>query len=565
MSTGNEMVHRRLFSASVASVLVALAACHDGSSGAAAAPLTTNTGLAIASVIGEGDTRVLLVRELAQGRDLDGDGDLLDDVVHVLDLATGAIRNTGFVIGSSRGRGDVVPTPLAALAAPGAQLALGVSEVATGSRDLNGDGDALDDVLMLLDEETGAITNLELAVSRVVFAGELVAFNVPEAAQGEDLDGDGSVDPFTTVPHFHDPATGATWNAGLRGARILEADGERVALAEREDVVGDRNGDGDELDIVLAFHDPLQDELASAGLALPVFNGFAARPIPHRGRWTVFVDERSQGQGDLDGDGALGTTLFVHDPATGDSRHMPGFGQIPLRDVEPFVFLEFGPGPSFVWLYDPDADRLLSTGWTTRGIQSFGDRLLLSVDEAEQGLDLDEDNGFESEVPVVYDPGTEEARSTGIDGFPTIAGSRLVILSSELRALRDWNGDGDLEDWVLHVWDPAASRAVNTRIATRDLAAFGDGLVLFLRSEDEERRDLNADGDRADDVAAVLDASTGGVTELGLASSFLLGIGGSGARGLLPVREHDQGADLNGDGDRTDEVLFLVDARAIRD
>jgi hypothetical protein len=58
-------------------------------------------------------------------------------------------------------------------------------------------------------------------------------------------------------------------------------------------------------------------------------------------------------------------------------------------------------------------------------------------------------------------------------------------------------------------------------------------------------------------VLGVLEAAEGRVTNLGLATDFLLGIG-DGQRGFLFVKESDQGTDLDGDGDTLDRVLHLV-------
>src|SRR5262249_17985602 len=157
----------------------------------------------------------------------------------------------------------------------------------------------------------------------------------------------------------------------------------------------------------------------------------------HEQRWGVFVDEAAQGQGDLDGDGnPNGTVVFVHDPSTASSRLMPGLGLLPMPDVTPFVLTEFQGGSVQPWLYDADADRLAPTGWRPARVQSFGSRLVLTVIESAQGQDLDGDGRFASEVPVVYDTATGEARSTGVDGLADEHGNLLWILSVESHARR---------------------------------------------------------------------------------------------------------------------------------
>jgi len=182
---------------------------------------------------------------------------------------------------------------------------------------------------------------------------------------------------------------------------------------------------------------------------------------------------------------------------------------------------------------------------------------VLTVIESAQGQDLDGDGVFASEVPVVYDTSTGDARSTGVDGFADERGNLLWILSVESHARRDWNDDGDQLDTVLFVWDPSTGVTTNTRLSTHDIAPFGDGKVTLLLSEAEAGADLNGDGDLADEVAHVYDAHTGALLNLGLASDFLLGVG-AGSRGFVPVSEAGEERDLDGDGDQLDTVLFLV-------
>lgn len=536
-----------------------LAACHDGSSGSSSnsLPASENLGLAVQTFFGAGDHWLVTVDEAQQGRDLDGDGDQFDRVVHRLDLASGAVQNTGLAIELAHTRGDVVPSYLMDF---GATFALGVPEGVVGGLDRNGDGDAQDAVLALVDPESGALTNLGFATGRIELAGEVVAFDVPEFAQGEqDLDGDGIVDPFALVPHLHDLGTGVTRSSGLSGARIVGADDTRVAMAELEGVVGDKNGDGDALDLVLAFYDPATDVLTSAGLALPSFNGVPSRPFSHQGFWLVYVDEFAQGLGDLNGDGSVaGGVPFAFDPRTGGARNLVDLLYLPVPGVGPMVLTESLAGGFVPWLYDAGSDQLVSTGRSCGGLQGLGGQLILSILEELEGQDLDGNGVLDGVVPAVLDPASGITRNLGIDGFPIAAGKRVLILSEEAHARNDWNGDGDRADVVLHVWDEATSQLENTRLVTRDAVPCTGSLVLFLRSEDEQGSDLNGDGDRVDRVAHVYDASSRHVTNLALAADFLLGLASAGQRGFLFVSEASQGADLNRDGDELDQVLHLV-------
>ena len=158
----------------------------------------------------------LFFAELEDGTDLNGDNDLTDWVLQVIDLSTLGQASTGLAVAEGGGQ----PWPWLTLAADlhqitdGDRFAFTVSEDAQ-QEDLNGDGDQLDDVGFLYDAEfVQPLHNLQLAseFERAVLLDDGVAIAVPEAAEGADLDGDGSLG--QTVLHFASPADGQIWNTG---------------------------------------------------------------------------------------------------------------------------------------------------------------------------------------------------------------------------------------------------------------------------------------------------------------------------------------------------------------
>jgi hypothetical protein len=159
-----------------------------------------NLGIAVRSSHATNSASLLLflVGELEQGVDLDGDGDLLDDVWHVYEPAQDRLVNLRGGI-----EGGLSWQPLA-FGAGEDFVVFEVSEAATGGIDLNGDGDASDDVLHHFDATAGTITNLGLAVGLTdQLTGRRFTFDVSEAAQGGvDLNADG--DTNDRVLHFFD-------------------------------------------------------------------------------------------------------------------------------------------------------------------------------------------------------------------------------------------------------------------------------------------------------------------------------------------------------------------------
>src|SRR5262245_18027883 len=267
--------------------------------------------------------------------------------------------------------------------------------------------------------------------------------------------------------------------------QILGMQGDSIALVESERLTGDQNGDGDSFDLDLAVYDDRTRSLRRAGLALPVFLGLPQPPEPHRGCWAVHVDEGSQGESDLNEDGDLDdAVLFVFDPETGVARNLGDLTTPfprPFPEVEPFVLFEehreFLPDRFFqvLWRYDPLTGRLETTGLTGSAQYALGERLVVAVDEESFGADLDGNFALDSVVTVLFDVTTGQWESLGIDSFPLgpPLSSRLLLGSRESAAHRDWNGDGDRRDVVLHVWDEREGSLSNTGLAAHGFVPFG--------------------------------------------------------------------------------------------
>jgi len=243
----------------------------------------------------EGNRVAILVSEGLQGRDLNGDGDRFDAVLHVVDAPTGITTNVGAAGGFSY-QGD--------------RIVFFVFEGDAGS-DLNGDGDPFDAVLHVFDVSTGTTINLGFAAAVPTFGPNQLAFWVHERAQGStDLNGDG--DALDIVLHVRDFGTGAMTNLGLAGtfdSPQFEFQGRWLAflVSEREDGARDLNGDGDADDLVLHLSNALTGGTRNLGLALsaesPAFQ-------IHQDRLALLVSETAQG-GDLNDDDDA-TDFVVH-------------------------------------------------------------------------------------------------------------------------------------------------------------------------------------------------------------------------------------------------------------
>jgi len=389
----------------------------------------TNLGLAGLLEV-EGRRVALLVSEMYQGfTDLNGDGDASDTVLHVFDADTGTTTNMGFAVDQPYlpSSGTLMELPF-----EGDVLVVRVSEASQSGLDLNGDGDAEDRVVHVLDVNRGTVLNLGVAVSRgieTVFRDTLeVGVAVDEAAQGNtDLNSDGDALDFVLHVLESSPLRLANKALALDEAGIFRVGHDSllvVSASEEDQGTTDLNSDGDASDDVFFLYDSLTDSLTNLGLATRRTGGdsFRAGWRMTRGRLAALrVSEGRQGFSDLNGDGDhLDHVLFVHDAETGETRNLG---------------LQCAPGPLDLTTFRLDEAPFRMTP----------DRILFRTQEAEQGADLDGDGDLTGEVLHLFD------RISGLPiGLGLDAGEGARFLGDHLvfsrRETADRNGDGDSDD-----------------------------------------------------------------------------------------------------------------------
>ena len=205
-----------------------------------------------------------------------------------------------------------------AVVASTTRVAALVSEPAQGASILNGDGDALDQVLQVYSIAGAAWSNVGYAADALAISGDHVAFITPEAAQGgPSLNGD--VDTDDRVVQVYDAATATRTNLGLAAEELVLGEpvgtvcGPHHLMAfrslEAAEGNADQNGDGDTLDGVLVVYDLTTDTTYALGEAVTPCRLEACDPrAPYRVnggevRFLTFESDQSQ---DLDGNGVIG-------------------------------------------------------------------------------------------------------------------------------------------------------------------------------------------------------------------------------------------------------------------
>lgn len=378
------------------------------------------------------------------------------------------------------------------------------------------------------------------------------------------------------------PATVKNLGLAMGGfqSEVAIGAGRLAFLVDEARQGADLNGDADQNDHVLHLHD------LQTGVTTNLFAA-ACAGIQFAGDRVVFlVDEQGQ-RGDFNGDGdTQDRVLFLHDTATGTftnlalasfSAFFPATFSYPHVEGDRMLFQVDEAGEQLDLNGDGDAfdavlhDYRFTTGAVTNLlIAGFplpdGDRLLNLIPES--ATDMNGDGDAFDDILVLHDltGGPTVVLPFAIDGSflgPNHAIDAGVIgfhVGEFGQGAGDLNGDGDTNDASFHVHDAVAGTTVNLGLASDPLhpPRISHRRVAFTVDEaGHGGADLNGDGDAADHVLFVRDV-TGGVTiNLGLATGLLSPV--SNGRTAFNVPELQQGADLNGDGDTQDDVAHLLD------
>ncbi len=325
-----------------------------------------------------------------------------------------------------------------------------------GVFDLNADGDADDfHVLHRYDADSGRIVNTTLNGGVYVhvldgFAG----LNIGEEDQGQDLNGDG--DAADQVFVALDLRSGQMRIPGITEASFVNpfvnpGDDSKAFLLTAAEQGLDRNGDGDTDDTVALFYEPRSERVLDTAVALEVDSFVQA------GRW-IGVRVAEWDQGDLDRDGETHSVVpNVLDASTGRSVNLgfrgtwlAAFGEQLLGARQVFRETVLVENELIVW--DPSTRLVRRTGFDVRHVLASEDGQRALVLEAESAGDRNGDGDRLDRVFALYEGSTGAVRSLGLaaGGGGLASGGQAVVTVSEEGQGVDLNGDGDQRDLVLH-------------------------------------------------------------------------------------------------------------------
>lgn len=487
-------------------------------------------------------------REYADGsgQDLNGDGDQDDEVLAVYSRATGLVDVTSL---------------------DGIKIVMGNGFVAMTRResdsgtDWSGDGDALDDVVVIYDLETQTSEILPPFVRGVSRAAGSVA-----ALVGDDFQ-----QPLVAYSHSSQSiqTLASSVLTSVNGGLIVKQHGLAMRVEETP-ASGDLNGDGDTFDAVL--------RLVSPDLGTIVDTGFlCSYVVALEPDYAVFRTAEFHLGSDLNGDGDLSDLgLFQADRVTGTVRLLGAVDTPPAQQFvrDGRVYFEQDEGYAGDLNGDGDTlDRMLVAhplgGITAQrsGIRgsvtaAWGDRALVNVEEAELGMDLNGDQDQQDSSVVIWDLGQGTIHPVGwastAPGGSSIGADHATFLILESGEGVDFNGDGDFADSYPAVLDLATMTSERLALTTPSFGMSSprnlQGGFLFSTSE-LQHGDLNGDGDAIDLVLHQHRILVGSTVSLGFTGTAFVSTRRKGYS--IGLNEGEQLQDFTGDGDQNDSAILL--------
>ncbi len=440
------------------------------------------------------------------------------------------------------------PVPLQGLAASSLLFAFTQNESITG-RDLNGDADLNDMVVTLADRQTG----LTPAIGQTGALGRAVALTDPIPSR---------------APTARFPAV-ATEGALLA---FLEPESSWSQFGQ------DANGDTDTDDLILRL---FRLSGSSAQNKLPSTNEVAQSAGPNLNGQPVVVSNGHvfmlRGQGPVSAtcvggfpDGVTGGMEECDDGNTVNDDNCVSNCTYPGGLLET---VDGGTG-AVTLLCPSDPAALASDGAAVANGKVAFLRPEVSVTTpacpagtpVAGGIDLNGDGDAQDSVVHLWPasgPMQNLGRSAIAVAMTDTFVAALVSETGQGVTPTDLNGDSDTDDFVLqvHKIDPASTVWTNVGQAADSVQACGS-VFAFTTPEGLQgtaTSGLNGDGDRDDRVLQIYKPASGQLVNVGWAADEFVC---NASLVAFSTNEFDQGQDLNGDGDRLDDVLQVYDLGA---
>lgn len=341
----------------------------------------------------------------------------------------------------------------------------------------------------------------------------------------------------------------------------------------------DLNRDRDMDDTVVALVDLRTMTIVDPALATDPNLSDSDEDVPiavSETQMAIQVSEADQGNKDLNGNGqSQDLVLHVYSPTTKQLTNLGVSGRFPTwignrlyfaqaeavtrkdlngdNDLNDFVLAAFDPTTRQIQNLQQDASGGVeaTTGWIA----------VMTMEAAQQGKDLNGDGDVSDTVVQLWDIAKSAWTNTSLEGSTDIVltPKLLAVAVDELKqGGKDRSGDGDNQDAVCEVRNLATGDTLNTGLDCREGLYADGGLVGMCVDETSTRRDLNGDTDQHDVVAYAFTLGAEKTVNCGRDASGGMTI--SGGKLAFGCAEADQGnKDLNRDNDTDDLVVTLYD------
>jgi hypothetical protein len=355
---------------------------------------TTNTGTVGESVAAESFDNGIIVFYTWEGGidvDLNGDGDMLDDVIRYYNVSSGGTTNT---------------TAVGYEPAIGGNIIAFLTDEFSVDEDLNNDTDKDDTVVRYYDVLSGITKNTGEMGYDVAVDNGIITFTVSEGWLSEDLNGDGDTD--DRFIWYYDVSTELTFNATTILGAYASKDGDIIAFETWEEWDGiDLNGDGDTADPVIRYYNMSTETITNTTAV--------GHEVSVDGNIIAFCTFESDVGEDLNGDGdASDRVIRYYDISSGILTNTADDGEFP--SVE-------------------------------------GNIIAFETYEADFGEDLNGDGDTEDVVIRYYDISTGATINTAAVGdYASVDADMIAFYTYESSVDEDLNGDGDKTDSVIRYY-----------------------------------------------------------------------------------------------------------------
>lgn len=446
--------------------------------------LETQNAVPLDGIIPSPSILALVASEVVTESDLNGDTDMVDHVVMMRDAATGVTQPLGSpaqCAGSASNTGRAVelvsipPFTLPAVSVSDDVMAFLESESAQGACDSSEDGDTNDSVLRVFQLGLGERTDSSAPATTTDPSASINSHSIVATPEGVYFRTSGG-----TLSRFD--AGAQTTTEGCEAVQSSVSDHAAAFLRPESTssssvcAAGSLNTDTDTADLIAyRWTTTGIESLARAATSVRTSDTWTAALISE-------ADEGASGS-DINADGdTTDTVVAVH-----------AIGAAPGNWIDVGIA----------------AEELAINDASVAFLASEADEF--DVDQNADGDSLDR-------TLAVYDADTGTLHMSGQSAIEFALGSRLVAFrTAEAEQGTDLNGDGNLDDEVLQVYDPITDTISNTgqtAIPCNQSACDPTtpyqvltNTVRFLTDEALEGEDLNLDGDSTDIILQIFNAA----------------------------------------------------------